>query len=146
MGREEGKGHSYTLLPVGPVLWQGLASSLRLSGPGLPTSPATSPAVPPLALSPLPLGLGVTALVFAQLPGLSPVTVLPWPHLVSQAVPKPKGRTWGFRHAAQVFIPSATPCPFSPQATLQFCVVKPLMAVSTVVLQAFGKYRDGDFE
>lgn len=35
---------------------------------------------------------------------------------------------------------------FSPQATLQFCVVKPLMAVSTVVLQAFGKYRDGDFE
>lgn len=35
-------------------------------------------------------------------------------------------------------------CP--PQATLQFCVVKPLMAVSTVVLQAFGKYRDGDFE
>lgn len=33
-----------------------------------------------------------------------------------------------------------------PQATLQFCVVKPLMAVSTVVLQAFGKYRDGDFE
>lgn len=35
---------------------------------------------------------------------------------------------------------------FPPQATLQFCVVKPLMAVSTVVLQAFGKYRDGDFE
>lgn len=33
-----------------------------------------------------------------------------------------------------------------PQATLQFCVVKPLMAVSTVVLQAFDKYRDGDFE
>lgn len=33
-----------------------------------------------------------------------------------------------------------------PQATLQFCVVKPLMAVSTVILQAFGKYRDGDFE
>ncbi|XP_077618112.1 transmembrane protein 184B [Crocuta crocuta] len=32
------------------------------------------------------------------------------------------------------------------QATLQFCVVKPLMAVSTVVLQAFGKYRDGDFD
>ncbi|KAJ8791679.1 hypothetical protein J1605_020401 [Eschrichtius robustus] len=35
---------------------------------------------------------------------------------------------------------------FCKQATLQFCVVKPLMAVSTVVLQAFGKYRDGDFE
>jgi hypothetical protein len=35
---------------------------------------------------------------------------------------------------------------FPKQATLQFCVVKPLMAVSTVVLQAFGKYRDGDFE
>ncbi|XP_059900809.1 transmembrane protein 184B-like isoform X1 [Gadus macrocephalus] len=34
---------------------------------------------------------------------------------------------------------------FCKQATLQFCVVKPLMAVITVVLQAFGKYRDGDF-
>lgn len=32
------------------------------------------------------------------------------------------------------------------QATLQFCVVKPLMAVVTVILQAFGKYRDGDFK
>eukprot|EP00064_Thunnus_orientalis_P013630 superscaffoldBa00002250_g13669 len=31
------------------------------------------------------------------------------------------------------------------RATLQFCVVKPLMAVITVILQAFGKYRDGDF-
>uniref|UniRef100_W5N182 Transmembrane protein 184B n=1 Tax=Lepisosteus oculatus TaxID=7918 RepID=W5N182_LEPOC len=30
-------------------------------------------------------------------------------------------------------------------ATLQFCVVKPLMAMITVILQAFGKYRDGDF-
>ncbi|MEJ1271515.1 transmembrane protein 184b [Cricetulus griseus] len=35
---------------------------------------------------------------------------------------------------------------FCKQATLQFCVVKPLMAVSTVILQAFGKYRDGDFD
>ncbi|XP_069087431.1 transmembrane protein 184B isoform X1 [Pleurodeles waltl] len=34
---------------------------------------------------------------------------------------------------------------FCKQATLQFCVVKPLMATLTVVLQAFGKYRDGDF-
>ncbi|KAK7166966.1 hypothetical protein R3I94_001383 [Phoxinus phoxinus] len=34
---------------------------------------------------------------------------------------------------------------FCKQATLQFCVVKPLMAVFTVILQAFGKYRDGDF-
>lgn len=33
-----------------------------------------------------------------------------------------------------------------PKATLQFCVVKPLMAVITVILQAFGKYRDGDFK
>lgn len=33
-----------------------------------------------------------------------------------------------------------------PQATLQFCVVKPLMAAVTVILQAFGKYRDGDFK
>lgn len=32
------------------------------------------------------------------------------------------------------------------QATLQFCVVKPLMAVITVILQAFGKYKDGDFK
>lgn len=32
------------------------------------------------------------------------------------------------------------------QATLQFCVVKPLMAMITVILQAFGKYRDGDFK
>ncbi|KAA0706347.1 Transmembrane protein 184B [Triplophysa tibetana] len=31
------------------------------------------------------------------------------------------------------------------KATLQFCVVKPLMAVITLILQAFGKYRDGDF-
>ncbi|XP_056379919.1 transmembrane protein 184B isoform X2 [Hyla sarda] len=34
---------------------------------------------------------------------------------------------------------------FCKQATLQFCVVKPLMAAVTVILQAFGKYRDGDF-
>ncbi|KAL2078056.1 hypothetical protein ACEWY4_025741 [Coilia grayii] len=34
---------------------------------------------------------------------------------------------------------------FCKQATLQFCVVKPLMAMVTVILQAFGKYRDGDF-
>ncbi|XP_069763589.1 transmembrane protein 184B isoform X2 [Narcine bancroftii] len=34
---------------------------------------------------------------------------------------------------------------FCKQATLQFCVVKPLMAVITVILQAFGKYKDGDF-
>ncbi|KAL0983966.1 hypothetical protein UPYG_G00135310 [Umbra pygmaea] len=34
---------------------------------------------------------------------------------------------------------------FCKQATLQFCVVKPLMAMLTVILQAFGKYRDGDF-
>ena len=38
------------------------------------------------------------------------------------------------------------PPPSLPQATLQFCVVKPLMAMITVILQAFGKYRDGDFE
>ncbi|KAJ8263948.1 hypothetical protein GJAV_G00143420 [Gymnothorax javanicus] len=34
---------------------------------------------------------------------------------------------------------------FCKQATLQFCVVKPLMAAVTVILQVFGKYRDGDF-
>ena len=32
------------------------------------------------------------------------------------------------------------------QATLQFCVVKPGMALVTIVLQAVGKYPDGDFK
>lgn len=35
---------------------------------------------------------------------------------------------------------------FLLQATLQFCVVKPIMAVITIILQAFGKYHDGDFK
>ncbi|XP_033908987.2 transmembrane protein 184B-like isoform X2 [Acipenser ruthenus] len=34
---------------------------------------------------------------------------------------------------------------FCKQATLQFCVIKPIMAVITIILQAFGKYHDGDF-
>lgn len=34
---------------------------------------------------------------------------------------------------------------FCKQATLQFCVVKPLMATITVILQVYGKYKDGDF-
>ncbi|XP_005397864.1 PREDICTED: transmembrane protein 184A isoform X1 [Chinchilla lanigera] len=34
---------------------------------------------------------------------------------------------------------------FCKQATLQFCIVKPIMALTTIVLQAFGKYHDGDF-
>ncbi|XP_054612157.1 transmembrane protein 184ba isoform X2 [Dunckerocampus dactyliophorus] len=34
---------------------------------------------------------------------------------------------------------------FCKQATLQFCVVKPIMATVTVILQAYGKYKDGDF-
>ncbi|XP_007065415.2 transmembrane protein 184A [Chelonia mydas] len=34
---------------------------------------------------------------------------------------------------------------FCKQATLQFCIVKPLVAILTIVLQAFGKYHDGDF-
>uniref|UniRef100_A0A8C0L8E6 Transmembrane protein 184A n=1 Tax=Canis lupus dingo TaxID=286419 RepID=A0A8C0L8E6_CANLU len=34
---------------------------------------------------------------------------------------------------------------FCKQATLQFCIVKPIMALITIVLQAFGKYHDGDF-
>ncbi|XP_061455403.1 transmembrane protein 184A isoform X3 [Rhineura floridana] len=34
---------------------------------------------------------------------------------------------------------------FCKQATLQFCIVKPLMAIITIILQAFGKYHDGDF-
>ncbi|KAM8825254.1 transmembrane protein 184B-like isoform 2-T2 [Synchiropus picturatus] len=66
------------------------------------------------------------------------------------------GKTYsiGFlRFCKQVWVWSAAPSvPFVLQdlvwflqATLQFCVVKPLMAVITVLLQAFGKYRDGDF-
>jgi len=31
------------------------------------------------------------------------------------------------------------------QATLQFCIVKPLMAIITLVLQPFGRYKDGNF-
>ncbi|XP_019368484.1 PREDICTED: transmembrane protein 184A isoform X2 [Gavialis gangeticus] len=34
---------------------------------------------------------------------------------------------------------------FCKQATLQFCIVKPLMAIVTIILQAFRKYHDGDF-
>ncbi|KAI2801264.1 hypothetical protein BLOT_011841 [Blomia tropicalis] len=34
---------------------------------------------------------------------------------------------------------------FCKQATLQFCAVKPIMSFATLILQAFGKYRDGDW-
>lgn len=34
---------------------------------------------------------------------------------------------------------------FCKQATLQFCVVKPLMTVLTIVLESYGKYSDGDW-
>ncbi|XP_014681203.1 PREDICTED: transmembrane protein 184B-like [Priapulus caudatus] len=34
---------------------------------------------------------------------------------------------------------------FCKQATLQFCAVKPVMAAITIVLQALGFYKDGDF-
>ncbi|CAF1510965.1 unnamed protein product, partial [Didymodactylos carnosus] len=34
---------------------------------------------------------------------------------------------------------------FCKQATLQFCLIKPIMAVVTLILQAFNHYRDGDF-
>ncbi|XP_027623832.1 transmembrane protein 184A isoform X1 [Tupaia chinensis] len=34
---------------------------------------------------------------------------------------------------------------FCKQATLQFCIVKPIMALTTIILQVFGKYHDGDF-
>lgn len=45
-------------------------------------------------------------------------------------------------------VPAAggTPCLSPVQATLQFCIVKPLMAIVTIILQAFGKYHDGDFK
>jgi len=35
---------------------------------------------------------------------------------------------------------------FCKQVTLQFCVIKPLMAALTIILHAFGKYHDGDFK
>ena len=31
------------------------------------------------------------------------------------------------------------------QATLQFCIIKPIMAVVTLILQAFSYYKEGDF-
>ena len=34
---------------------------------------------------------------------------------------------------------------FCKQMTLQFCIIKPLMAILTLILQAFKKYHDGDF-
>ncbi|RUS73309.1 hypothetical protein EGW08_018920, partial [Elysia chlorotica] len=34
---------------------------------------------------------------------------------------------------------------FCKQATLQFCFIKPVMAVLTLLLQAFGFYKDGNF-
>nr|XP_061838008.1 transmembrane protein 184A-like [Nerophis lumbriciformis] len=34
---------------------------------------------------------------------------------------------------------------FCKQATLQYCIVKPIMAAITILLQAYGKYHDGDF-
>ncbi|XP_046362383.1 transmembrane protein 184B-like [Haliotis rufescens] len=34
---------------------------------------------------------------------------------------------------------------FCKQATLQFCIIKPVMAVLTLILQAFSLYKDGNF-
>lgn len=34
---------------------------------------------------------------------------------------------------------------FCKQATLQFCIIKPLMSALTLLLQATGKYKDGDW-
>ncbi|XP_059162085.1 transmembrane protein 184B-like isoform X1 [Physella acuta] len=34
---------------------------------------------------------------------------------------------------------------FCKQATLQFCFIKPVMAILTLLLQAFGYYKDGNF-
>lgn len=34
---------------------------------------------------------------------------------------------------------------FCKQATLQFCIIKPLMSALTLILQASGKYRDGNW-
>lgn len=42
--------------------------------------------------------------------------------------------------------PSPTPFLHPSQATLQFCIVKPVMALITIILQAFDKYHDGDFK
>ncbi|KAL3876168.1 hypothetical protein ACJMK2_034040 [Sinanodonta woodiana] len=34
---------------------------------------------------------------------------------------------------------------FCKQATLQFCIIKPLMALTTLILQTVGRYKDGNF-
>lgn len=34
---------------------------------------------------------------------------------------------------------------FCKQATLQFCIIKPFMSIIVLILQAVGKYRDGDW-
>lgn len=42
-------------------------------------------------------------------------------------------------------VPLMTHFYFLSKATLQFCIIKPLMAILTLILQAFKKYHDGDF-
>lgn len=49
-------------------------------------------------------------------------------------------------HALAPPHPNLTPFPHPSQATLQFCIVKPVMALTTIILQAFDKYHDGDFK
>lgn len=60
-------------------------------------------------------------------------------------------RGWGWQElqGGRWDVPAAPGCTVSllpVQATLQFCIVKPLMAIVTIILQAFGKYHDGDFK
>lgn len=59
-----------------------------------------------------------------------------------------RGQGWQELQGGWWDIPAArgAPCLSPVQATLQFCIVKPLMAIVTIILQAFGKYHDGDFK
>lgn len=106
-----------------------------------------SPLVPHPGLARLPFR---SCLLEAPLPHRSLQTlcwfIFPLPALLSPlcvCLPlEQRGGMWG------VGCPSArgTPCLSPVQATLQFCIVKPLMAIITIILQAFGKYHDGDFK
>ena len=74
---------------------------------------------------------------------VSPWAARPAPH--SSCAPSMLG--WLYWAGSSPVAPSHHPQPLpDPQATLQFCIMKPIMALVTIVLQAFGKYHDGDFK
>lgn len=109
------------VLPAGHVLFHWLPALLQAGEwPALPSWPS----------APLPWGLPPS-------PGACAPPLVPAPLL------------WGLRPSPGACTPplgSALTGTLLTQATLQFCVVKPVMALTTIVLQAFGKYHDGDFK